>query len=51
MKKLSILFATLFIVAISLTSCKKADSPNYHNTDTVEVVSDTVTVDSLESEF
>lgn len=43
MKKLSVLFATLMIVAISVTSCKKAStSPTQNQNDSTEVDSSNV---------
>lgn len=45
MKKLSVLFATLFIVALSLTSCKKTECVVVPQQDTTEVYSDSVLVD------
>ena len=48
MKKLSVLFATLFVVALSVTSCKKTVNSNESNKkDTTAVVVDsTVVIDS-----
>ena len=52
MKKLSVLFATLFVVALSVTSCKKAVNSNESNKkDTTAVVVDsTVVIDSSNAE-
>ena len=45
MKKLGILFTTLFVVAISLTSCKKVETAVFPQ-DTANV--DSIVVDSTE---
>lgn len=52
MKKLSVLFATLFVVALSVTSCKKTVNSNESNKkDTTAVVVDsTVVIDSSNAE-
>ena len=49
MKKLSVLFATLFVVALSVTSCKKTVNSNEFDkkdTTVVVVVNSTVVIDS-----
>ena len=48
MKKLSVLFATLFVVALSVTSCKKTVNSNESNKKdtTAAVVDSTVVIDS-----
>lgn len=49
MKKLSVLFATLLVVALSVTSCKKAEQKvEPANPDTTTVVVDSANVDSTE---
>ena len=45
MKKLSILFASVFVLA--LTSCKKADVKSSNESDSVIVVTDSISVDSV----
>ena len=52
MKKLSVLFATLFVVALSVTSCKKTVNSNeFKKKDTTAVVVDsTVVIDSSNAE-
>ena len=45
MKKISVLFATLFIVAISLTSCKKVECVQPVKQDTVQTQSDSTFVE------
>jgi hypothetical protein len=48
MKKLSVLFATLLVVALSVTSCVKKAEPVPADTDTTVVVVDSVEVDSAQ---
>ena len=48
MKKISVLFATLFIVAISLTSCKKSEVQQPQTQDTVTVQVDSTYVDTIQ---
>ena len=47
MKKISVLLSTFIIVATSLTSCKKADVKSSNESDSVTVVTDSISVDSV----
>ena len=51
MKKLSTMLAILFVVAMSVTSCKKAEenSTNVDQYDTTAIVSDSTQVDTIQT--
>ena len=51
MKKLSTMLAILFVVAMSVTSCKKAEenSTNVDQYDTTEIVTDSTQVDTIQT--